>query len=112
MNKKIVWTIIVILVLGLAGWWYFASTGAPQQTYTITTSTSTPTSNVASTTPSQPTSTTPAPSVALPGQHCGGNTMNAPTCSAGYYCAPTPGSHLPFGDVGGTCALVPTGGKG
>ncbi|MDE2079419.1 MAG: hypothetical protein KGI73_03470 [Patescibacteria group bacterium] len=37
------------------------------------------------------------------GAHCGGNMLNAPTCAAGYHCAPTPGSHLPFGDVGGTC---------
>jgi hypothetical protein len=37
------------------------------------------------------------------GEHCGGNMMNAPICAAGYQCAPTAGSHLPFGDVGGTC---------
>ena len=37
------------------------------------------------------------------GAHCGGNMTTAATCSAGYHCAPTPGSHLPFGDVGGTC---------
>ena len=38
-----------------------------------------------------------------PGEHCGGNMMNAPICGAGYHCAPSAGSHLPFGDVGGTC---------
>ena len=37
------------------------------------------------------------------GEHCGGNIANAPTCREGYVCTPTPGSHLPFGDVGGTC---------
>lgn len=42
--------------------------------------------------------------VAGAGEHCGGNMRNAPVCAAGYHCAPTPGSHLPFGDVGGTCA--------
>jgi len=37
------------------------------------------------------------------GEHCGGNIMNAPTCASGYHCASAPGSHLPFGDVGGIC---------
>lgn len=36
-------------------------------------------------------------------QRCGGNTTNPPQCSVGYKCAPEPGSHLPFGDVGGIC---------
>ena len=40
---------------------------------------------------------------ALGGEHCGGNMRTASVCTAGYHCAPTPGSHLPFGDVGGTC---------
>lgn len=43
------------------------------------------------------------PSIALPGQHCGGNMANAPVCGEGYSCTPVPGSNLPFGDVGGTC---------
>lgn len=38
------------------------------------------------------------------GEHCGGNMANAPVCAAGLHCAATPGSHLPVGDVGGTCA--------
>jgi hypothetical protein len=38
-----------------------------------------------------------------PGERCGGNMTTAPVCQTGYHCAPTPGSHLPFGDVGGTC---------
>jgi len=38
------------------------------------------------------------------GEHCGGNMRTAAVCIAGYHCAPTPGSHLPLGDVGGTCA--------
>ncbi len=37
------------------------------------------------------------------GERCGGNMTTAPVCIAGYHCAPVPGSHLPFGDVGGTC---------
>jgi len=37
------------------------------------------------------------------GERCGGNMTTAPVCAAGLRCAPTPGSHLPFGDVGGTC---------
>ncbi len=37
------------------------------------------------------------------GEHCGGNMLNASTCATGYHCAPAPGSHLPFGDVGGIC---------
>jgi hypothetical protein len=43
------------------------------------------------------------PFIAGPGQHCGGNMANAPVCMTGYYCAPTPGTSLPFGDVGGIC---------
>lgn len=39
------------------------------------------------------------------GEHCGGNMMNAPQCASGYHCAPVPGSHLPFGDVGGVCII-------
>jgi hypothetical protein len=41
--------------------------------------------------------------VAGAGQHCGGNMTTAAVCATGYHCAPAPGSHLPFGDVGGTC---------
>ncbi|MDD5068332.1 MAG: hypothetical protein PHS53_02840 [Candidatus Pacebacteria bacterium] len=37
------------------------------------------------------------------GEHCGGNTSNPPVCAETLYCAPEPGSHLPFGDVGGVC---------
>jgi hypothetical protein len=40
---------------------------------------------------------------AVVGVHCGGNITTAAICSAGYHCAPVPGSHLPFGDVGGIC---------
>jgi hypothetical protein len=38
-----------------------------------------------------------------PGGRCGGNMTTAPGCMVGYHCAPDPTSHLPFGDVGGTC---------
>jgi hypothetical protein len=41
--------------------------------------------------------------VANQGQACGGNMTIAPVCITGYHCAPRPGSHLPFGDVGGVC---------
>ncbi len=41
--------------------------------------------------------------IAGAGERCGGNMTTAPVCTTGYHCAPTPGSHLPFGDVGGTC---------
>ena len=37
------------------------------------------------------------------GERCGGNMLNPPVCGAGLHCAPSQGSHLPFGDVGGTC---------
>ena len=37
------------------------------------------------------------------GEHCGGNMTTAAVCGTGYRCAPAAGSHLPFGDVGGTC---------
>jgi hypothetical protein len=37
------------------------------------------------------------------GEHCGGNIATAARCAIGYHCVPTPGSHLPFGDVGGIC---------
>ncbi len=40
---------------------------------------------------------------ALPGEHCGGNIRGALSCTVGYHCAAEPGSHLPFGDVGGVC---------
>lgn len=49
--------------------------------------------------------TSAAAGSAAPGGRCGGNMMNAPVCGAGYHCAPVPGSHLPFGDVGGTCVV-------
>jgi len=46
-----------------------------------------------------------SPRIAGAGAHCGGNMMNAPICAEGYHCAPAQGSHLPFGDVGGTCVV-------
>lgn len=36
---------------------------------------------------------------ACPGQHCGGNIANAPTCSTGYHCQ----VNIQLPDVGGTC---------
>jgi len=40
------------------------------------------------------------------GERCGGNMTTAPVCMPGLQCAPAPGSHLPFGDVGGTCVAL------
>ncbi len=40
---------------------------------------------------------------AVVGESCGGNRVGAPICEHGSHCAPDPTSHLPFGDVGGTC---------
>ncbi len=37
------------------------------------------------------------------GEHCGGNLTTAALCATGLHCAAEPGSHLPFGDVGGIC---------
>ncbi len=45
------------------------------------------------------------PVFAGPGERCGGNMTTARMCETGYHCAPEPGSHLPFGDVGGTCVI-------
>lgn len=42
------------------------------------------------------------------GEHCGGNTRSPCTCATGLTCAATPGSTLPFGDVGGTCQSATT----
>jgi hypothetical protein len=41
--------------------------------------------------------------IAKLGERCGGNMTNSPICGDGLHCAPTKGSHLPFGDVGGVC---------
>jgi len=50
---------------------------------------------------------TSAPSTpAQLGESCGGNTLFARQCAPGLVCAPRPGSHLPFGDVGGICVAV------
>lgn len=54
--------------------------------------------------PPKPVVTTPTPTTTTTApERCGGNMMNAHQCSTGYHCAPEPGSHLPFGDVGGIC---------
>ena len=114
--------LIIILLLGSWGWYYYRpavysyKTSYPNGT-TATSSSyssypSTGTGNTNTTTYTTTTETTGYTSsgtsttyrVVGPGEHCGGNIMNAPVCDAGYYCAPTPGSTLPFGDVGGTCA--------
>jgi len=80
--------IAAALLLIVLGAWYAMRTPAPQ-----------------------PAAPQPTPAQAPPpghpvvglGEHCGGNMTTAPVCAAGFHCAPTPGSHLPFGDVGGTC---------
>jgi hypothetical protein len=45
---------------------------------------------------------TPVP---VTGGRCGGNTTHPLQCPMGSHCAPAPGSHLPFGDVGGICVV-------
>ncbi len=55
---------------------------------------------VSTTTSSVPVTSHP---IASEGDRCGGNMTNAPICGSGLHCTPESGSHLPFGDVGGTC---------
>lgn len=86
MKKSTFVIILVAIVIAFAGVWAFGGKATPDTTDT-----------------SGSASTTTASNVALPGGHCGGNMMNPYVCSAGYHCAPSAGSHLPFGDVGGTC---------
>ncbi len=52
-----------------------------------------------------PITATSTPVTAGLGERCGGNMTNAPQCLAGLHCVPEAGSHLPFGDVGGVCAV-------
>lgn len=47
--------------------------------------------------------------VSQEGEHCGGNTRFPCTCATGLTCTATPGSTLPFGDVGGTCQSATVG---
>ena len=90
MNNKILWAVIgLIIVFGIAiGFYLTQQSQAP----------SVPSQTTASSTPAQP-------KVAGPGERCGGNFLPAPICQTGYHCAPEPGSHLPFGDVGGICVV-------
>jgi hypothetical protein len=102
MNKKIWLGILIVAVVALVAWYYLGmSQGSPVYT---------PPANATSTSQTPSTSTTAH--VALPGERCGGNMTTAPTCTVGYHCVPDPGSHLPFGDVGGTCQPISAGGKG
>lgn len=112
MNKKVVWVFIVVVALiALLGVWYYASThsGTQAPPAAITPLPTPVPSPTPSSTPTASPSLSAAPVVG-PGEHCGGNILNAPVCSSGYTCVPEPNSHLPFGDVGGVCA--PAGGKG
>jgi hypothetical protein len=98
--RKSIWVLIIVVVAGAIGilaWQNATNTPAPTD------------------------ASAPAPAVLAasstaqvvgPGERCGGNMLNPPTCTAGYHCAPDPNSHLPFGDVGGTCAPDVNGGKG
>lgn len=93
-NEKIMY-LVLGLVLGIAltiGYYsmHKSDEGVEQQSNNVEDTSGTPSGNISGT-------------FALPGEHCGGNMSTALTCSTGYHCAPTPGSHLPFGDVGGTC---------
>jgi hypothetical protein len=104
MKNSTIIIIIVVLLLGIGiGYYVTLDRGTPvENTYTPA-----PTQSSDQTgTSANVTVQTPAPAgstTAGPGEHCGGNMTTAKQCSAGYHCAPTPGSHLPFGDVGGTC---------
>ena len=69
--------------------------------FTLQDQTPTPTST-AVVTSTAPASSSSAPTVGA-GAHCGGNIRNAPVCAPGYHCAGAPDSHIPFGDIGGTC---------
>lgn len=46
-----------------------------------------------------------SPRVVGIGERCGGNMTTAPICESGLHCVPVQGSRLPFGDVGGVCAV-------
>lgn len=99
MNKSTIIAVVVgIVVVACSLFWLgLGNTSTPQEetnpqpipvaTSTTTTTTTTTTTSVASEI----------------GKHCGGNMRSAYVCAAGYVCTPIPGSHLPFGDVGGTC---------
>ncbi|MES2225917.1 MAG: hypothetical protein V4480_03880 [Patescibacteria group bacterium] len=105
--------IIIVLVLGLYVFGSAHSVSAPVQDMATTTTDMQPatttmtTATVHTTTTTTTTTTTPAttttPVRASAGEHCGGNMATAKQCVAGFHCAPEPGSHLPFGDVGGIC---------
>jgi len=98
--------IVVVLVVGI-GIYFISHNSNYSQTDTSNTYSST-NSQTNTTYPVIPSSTqvpsqSSASNVAGPGEHCGGNMTTARVCSTGYHCTPTPGSHLPFGDVGGMC---------
>ncbi len=78
-NKNLLYGIVVVIIIGLIGVVYFSPNKSSDDTQI------------------------PETTMAQPGEHCGGNIMNALSCTAGYHCAAEPGSHLPFGDVGGIC---------
>lgn len=86
-NKTIIYIVIIVLII-IGGYMVYGNK---------------PSDNIIENTPT-PNTPTPAPlTEAGPGEHCGGNMTTALSCTTGYHCAPTPGSTLPFGDVGGTC---------
>ena len=117
MNKT-PWAIVAVVIvaavlIGAAVWHYSGydtdnyqtqvySTSSPSTTGSDNPVTSTVT---VTTTTTYPTATSTRKVVGA-GEHCGGNMMNPPVCGTGYQCTPTPGSHLPFGDVGGTCVAI------
>ncbi len=87
-TSTIVWVLVAIIVIIGGGYWVSQKQASPAEDTGNTPLVAT---------------TTNTPSVVQSGEHCGGNMQNAPVCASGLHCAPTPGSHLPFGDVGGTC---------
>jgi hypothetical protein len=98
--------VIAVAIVG-AGVWQIYSEPAEQQATSTTSGITVPTSTATASSTLTSTSTPAGNPVVGAGAHCGGNMTTAPTCAAGYQCEPVAGSHLPFGDVGGTCVAVP-----
>jgi hypothetical protein len=109
--KNTVIGIIIVIILAAAGWYAWnmygqptaasvQANGADQSGQPVDQSGQFSSTTVTTTTT---TTTTGTSGLAAAGEHCGGNMATAKQCIAGYRCAPDPASHLPFGDVGGSC---------
>lgn len=95
--KKTIITIVIVLIVGIGI--YLIASNNNLNMVPVNTSQLPPlsVSNIPISIP------TPVVPVSNNPEHCGGNIKNPPMCGVGYHCAPVLGSHLPFGDVGGTC---------